>query len=340
MPAVMIVDDSAYARFVLKDRFKHRGWDVLTVGSGEEALIQVSNFVPDLITMDVLMPHMNGIETVKALRAKWDGPIIMVSSQTQGGADLTWQALEAGASDFVGKPAPTQPLDQIIDQIIAKYEALKTPYVNRMVKVMPSSRPKALPTHTRLLIIGASTGGPKALARVVKYFQSPWSIPIVIVQHMPASFTASLAARLGQITGIPVRESPLAPQKMPWEPGQIILARGGYHLRLDEHAFWSEPGPRLHGVIPAIDVTGIDGVKAFGQDLCFTILTGMGEDGAEAAYQCHKAGGTVIVQDPATAVVWGMPQATLNKGVGDMVGTLDEIGSWLNEVIHPGFGIS
>ncbi|WP_053960483.1 chemotaxis protein CheB [Sulfobacillus thermosulfidooxidans] len=340
MPAVMIVDDSAYARFVLKDRFKHRGWDVLTVGSGEEALTQLSHFVPDLITMDVLMPHMNGIETVKALRTKWDGPIIMVSSQTQGGADLTWQALDAGASDFVGKPAPAQPLDQIIDQIIAKYEALKTPYANRMVKVAHSSLPKQSWVHARLLIIGASTGGPKALARVVKYFRAPWSIPIVIVQHMPASFTTSLAARLGQIIGVPVRESPLAPQKMLWEPGQIILARGGYHLRLNEHACWSEPGPRLHGVIPAIDVTALDGVKAFGQDLCFTILTGMGEDGAEAAYQCHKAGGTVIVQDPTTAVVWGMPQAALNKGAGDMVGTLDEIGSWLNEVIHPELGIS
>ncbi len=335
MPVVMIVDDSAYVRFVLKDRFRRRGWEAVGIANGEAAVAELSRLLPDLVTMDVLMPNMDGIETVRAMRALWNGPVIMVSTQTQGGQDLTWRALEAGASDFVGKPSPQEPLDHVITQIIEKYEALRRPFNGKNLHAVPRKSATRAP-RPKAVVIGASTGGPKAIGQVLRHFKAPWYVPVVLVQHMPPNFTASLASRLSQIVGQPVRESPLAPETWGWDPQQIILARGGYHLRLNEGGVWSEPGPRVHGVIPAIDVTALDAVRTFGNAVCLTILTGMGEDGAEAAYQCHQAGGQVVVQDPATAVVWGMPQAALNKTAGDLVAGLDEIGGWLNEVIHHG----
>ncbi len=339
MPTVMIVDDSAYVRFVLKDRFKRRGWEAVGVSGGEEAMTQFPQLRPDLITMDVLMPNMDGIQTVKAIRARWDGPIIMVSTTTQGGQDMTWRALEAGASDFVGKPSPQEPLDRVITQIIEKFEAIRRPFYGKPIRPLAANLP-SLAISTRVVVIGASTGGPKAIGTVLSHFKAPWSIPVVIIQHMPPNFTASLAARLSQIVGVSVKESPLSPDICSWHSGQIILARGGYHLRMNEHGLWSEEGVRVHGVIPAVDTTGLDGVRIFGGDLCMAILTGMGEDGAEAAFGCRQAGGQVMVQDPASAVVWGMPQATINRNAASLVGSLDEIGVWLNEVIHNGKPVS
>ena len=339
MPVVMIVDDSAYVRFVLKDRFRRRGWEAVGIANGEAAVAELSRLLPDLVTMDVLMPNMDGIETVRAMRALWNGPVIMVSTQTQGGQDLTWRALEAGASDFVGKPSPQEPLDQVIAQIIEKYEVLHRPFSGKpMLTAYPKRSSSA--ASARVVVIGASTGGPKAVGQVLRQLKAPWAAPVVIVQHMPPNFTASLAQRLSQIIGMPVRESPLTPEIWTWDPGQIILARGGYHLRMNENGLWSEPGARVHGVIPAIDPAALDGVRIFGHEMCLAILTGMGEDGAEAAYQCHQAGGQVIVQDPTTAVVWGMPQSVLNKKAADLVGNLDEIGAWINEVIHYGKPLS
>ncbi|POB09815.1 chemotaxis protein CheB [Sulfobacillus sp. hq2] len=335
MPGVLIVDDSAYARFVLKDRFRRLGWETRAVGDGSAAIEAIAQDAPDLVTLDVIMPGMDGIETVKAIRAIWQGPIIMVSSQTHGGADKTWPALEAGASDFVGKPAPDAPLDEVMDQILAKYEACRAPYPP---VAHPSLRERTL-NGVQAILIGASTGGPAALARVLTHIEAPIRVPIIIVQHMPSTFTPSLAQRLGKILGHPVYESPLGPEKLPWHSGLVVLARGGYHLRMDSSGVWSEPGARVHGVMPAIDVSGADGVHTFGAGLCMAILTGMGEDGAQSAVSCRQVGGTVLVQDPQTAVVWGMPQAVLNRGAATMMGTLDDIGRWINEVMHNDHGI-
>ncbi len=336
MPGVLIVDDSAYVRFVLKDRFRRRGWETCAVADGHAALAALSGFAPDLVTLDVVMPGMDGIETVKAIRALWAGPIIMVSTQTHGGADQTWPALEAGATDFVGKPGPDSPLGDVMDQIITKFEACQAPCPPPGQHRAGAQVPRV---PAQAVVVGASTGGPAALARVLRHVEGAPGVPLVIIQHMPQSFTPSLAARLGKILGRPVQESPLAPAKVRWAPGLVVLARGGYHLRMDSSGLWSEQGVRLHGVMPAIDVTAGDGVRVFGAGLCMAILTGMGEDGADSAALCRQAGGTVMVQDPESAVVWGMPQAVLNRGAASKVGSLEDIGRWINEVMHDGRGI-
>ncbi|MBX5467925.1 MAG: response regulator [Firmicutes bacterium] len=333
MPTVLLVDDSALARVLLQQRFRRRGWRVAWAGSGSEALARWADVAPDLITMDVEMPGMNGVETVRRLReAGYHKPLVMLSGFTRTGAEVTVEALAAGADDFVLKPAEVGELDQTVDTLVQKWVALSR-------RPPAASTPKAAcdlsAEGVALWCLAASTGGPRALAELCQAAPEP-PAPVVMVQHMPAGFTGPFSQRLTRLAGWPVVEVPSdgRPRSL-WE-APAWLAAGGRHLRLNRRELWTELGPRRHGVIPAADVTLEDAAQAFGPRLGVVVLTGMGEDGAAGAKQARQAGARVVVEAPETAVVWGMPRAVVEAGAAEAVWPLGRIRTWLHRAwAHP-----
>ena len=335
---VVVVDDSAFFRYELGSRLVRRGWQlVASVASGEEALKVVPVLQPDLVMMDVVMPGMGGMAAVRALRRRWPGLILMMSGQSDKGTAATWDALEAGANDFIPKPHADQTLDAMVRQIVDRYRALAPrgsdgPQPEKGTTLDKEPRTEGF----KAIVIGASTGGPQALSFLLETIRLAPRIPVLIVQHMPSGFTRSFAERLADRLGYPVQESPPEGDLVPWDPPPVIVAAGGKHLRVSRQGAWSESGERLHGVIPSVDVTLSDAVSVFGRDLGVVILTGMGEDGAQGSLAVHQRGGTVIAESRETALVWGMPRAVYEAGAADAVWPLGRISLWLRQVIQHG----
>lgn len=284
--------------------------------------------------MDVVMPGLGGMDAVRTLRHHWSGPIVMMSAQSDQGIRDTWRALDAGANDFIAKPSAEHTLDAMVDAIIQRFQALPR-------AIGPSASPslhaaKIRVAGIRCIVIGASTGGPKALSELFSRLNVAPSIPIFIVQHMPAGFTRSFADRLSTLLASPVIEAPPDGTSVPLTGAPVVVAAGGRHLRVSPIACWCEPGERRHGVIPSVDVTLFDALKVFGKDLAIVILTGMGEDGSEGAHLGHQLGATVVVESKDSALVWGMPGTIANNGDVDAIWPLTRIGAWMREVITAG----
>ncbi|MCL8207521.1 MAG: response regulator [Actinomycetia bacterium] len=334
MPEVLVVDDSAFVRMVFGERWRARGYRVRTARDGTEALRLVQERAPDLVTMDVEMPGLSGVETVRALRAAgFAGRIIMVSGRTVAGARVTLEALEAGADDFVPKPGHPGEIARVLDVLQEKFRALTE-------RVRPDARPVGSSGRVRTrdfdgVVVVASTGGPKALATLLADTPRP-RLWLAIVQHMPAGFTKPFAERLSRLAGWPVVEVPPDGRPVALAAGQAVLAPGGRHLRLTTARAWAEDGPRRHGVIPSADVTIQDALAAMGPRLAVVVLTGMGEDGAGPAAEARRAGATVVAEAAETAVVWGMPGAVVARGGADAVWPLARIRAWLREVLAGG----
>ncbi len=330
---VAIVDDSTFFRYQLRTRLTARGWRVVaSLASGEEALSQVPLINPDLVMMDVIMPGMGGMAAVRELRKTWTGTIFMMSAHTEQGVRATWGAIDAGADDFLAKPDVDRTLDDMVDQLMARFH----PRVPSRPKLAPASRtaPDLRSRGLRALVIGASTGGPKALSYLFETLEGTPQIPILIVQHMPGGFTRSFAERLGDLLGSPVVEAPPDGTPVALSGAPIVVAAGGKHLRVSASSCWCEAGERRHGVIPSVDVTLLDAVKVFGGNLGVLILTGMGEDGAEGSLKAHQQGATVVVESPDSALVWGMPGAAAGVGAADAVWPLAEIAAWVQGVMR------
>lgn len=335
MPAVLVVDDSAFVRMVFGERWRARGWRVETARDGAEALRLARLSAPDLITMDVEMPGLSGVETVRALRADgFSGRIIMVSGRTVAGAQVTLDALEAGADDFVAKPGHPGEIAGVLDILQEKFHALTAPPLPVGRPAGPAEAPIRT-TDFEGLVLAASTGGPKALATLLEGAPRP-RVRVAIVQHMPPGFTGPFAERLTRIAGWPVVEVPPDGRPVPFQAGQAVLAPGGRHLRLSAGRAWAEGGPRRHGVIPSADVTIEDASAVLGRRLAVVVLTGMGDDGSTPTAQAHRRGATVVVEAPETAVVWGMPGAVVARGGADAVWPLTRIRAWLRRVLAGG----
>ncbi len=334
---VVIVDDSPFFRYQLGTRLNRRGWRIAaSLTSGEEAVQKIPDINPQLVLMDVVMPGIDGMETVRKLRKTWSGPIVMMSAHSDQGIRNTWKALDAGANDFVAKPGAGEDVDHMIDQIVERLKSVG----RRPTLVRDEPAEASLEVGTagiRLLVIGASTGGPKALSYLFQTMgkQRP-AIPVLVVQHMPGNFTRSFAERLAGLLGSPVIEAPPDGSSIPLQSAPVVVAAGGLHLRVTAHACWAEPGERRHGVIPSVDVTLFDAVEAFGGQMASVILTGMGEDGAEGVHQLKQRGGTVVVESRDTALVWGMPGTVAKNGDADAIWPLDRISGWVKKVVTHG----
>ncbi|RBY96900.1 chemotaxis response regulator protein-glutamate methylesterase [Blastococcus sp. TF02-8] len=338
---VMVVDDSVVVRKIVTDVLSEDpGIEVVgTAVNGKVAVGKLEQLKPDLITMDIEMPEMNGIEAVRAIRATRSRvPIIMFSTLTERGATATLDALSAGANDYVTKPANVgsvaQSMESVRQQLIPKIKALLgRPVTPPRGAAPPPPPPKPAGPRTApgkkpaVLVIGSSTGGPEALARVIPALPANLPVPVLLAQHMPPVFTRQFAQRLDRLCALRVVE---AVDGTPLAPGTVHLAPGDHHLvvRANGRAQFTtalNQNPPENFCRPAVDPLFRSAVAAYDGAVLGVVLTGMGADGRNGCGEIRNAGGTVVVQDQATSVVWGMPGAVAQAGYADEVLPLDRI---------------
>lgn len=339
---VLVADDSALVRSVLS-RALEAVPGIVVCGraqNGREAVEMTRELRPDVVTMDVEMPEMNGIEAVSRIMTDCPTPILMVSSLTTEGGQITAEALEAGALDFVPKPERPEEF-RAIGAVVAE-KVLQLAERGRLAlgaarghrplwrRVREESTPP-------LVVIGASTGGPRALFAVVPMLPEGFGAPVVIVQHMPPGFTRPLAERLGAAGPLPCGE---AAQGDVLTAGRIIMARAGNHLEVHGRVVELSDSPPRHGVRPALDVTLLSAAAFYPGPVVAVVLTGMGRDGAEGALAVRERGGRVIAESERTALIYGMPQAVVRAGAADLVAGLGDVADGIvrfcGELLHAG----
>ncbi len=348
---VLVVDDSAFMRKVLESIFTAD--DQLTVighaKDGREAIALAESLKPDVITMDLNMPHMDGLQATAQIMTTNPRPIVIVSSESKEGAASTLKALELGAIDFVTKPSSGIDLDMqsVKDDLLRKVRiAAKVRVVRTASRLAaqlqapmnggsapkpqpPVARPSssvALPADMRfpVVVLAASTGGPATVMRLAPGFTKDFPAAVILVQHMPAAFTTQYALQLAEFTGIRVKE---AEANESVQPGTFYICPGGQHLRVSPTGRMQLDAAtgRIDGYLPNIDVT-MESVAAFAGAMSIgVVLTGMGSDGARGAKAIKNAGGYVLAQDEATSVIFGMPAEAIKSGAVDQVLGLDDI---------------
>ena len=339
---VLVVDDSAFMRRVIADAIASQP-DMEVAGvahNGLDALLKVEQLQPDVVTLDVEMPDMDGLTALRHLMARYPRPVVMLSSQTQHGAITTLRALSIGAVDFVAKPSGAISLDfsRVREELLQKIRAAALARVRAQVastrrppEATRVPRAKYPGAFEHLVVIGCSTGGPRALAALVPELPAEAPTAYLIVQHMPAGFTRSLAERLDASGPIAVREA-VAGDRL--EGGTALVAPGDYHLRLSPSgAVELDQAARVHGVRPSVDVALESVSERFGSKTVAVILTGMGQDGAAGAAVVRQAGGYVLAEDESTCVVWGMPRAVVERGLAHRVAPLDGIAEAIASIV-------
>ena len=336
---VLIVDDSVVIRRMLSDILAQDPQIEVAgiAANGRIALAKLPQIAPDLLTLDIEMPELDGLGTLVELRKTHPKlPVIMFSTLTERGATATMDALARGASDYVAKPANVGSvaagIQSVKDQLIPKIKAL-CPFL-QAAPVATAPRPTSALGSTRatgssasrpsqrceVVVIGSSTGGPQALAKVLTNLPSSFTVPILVVQHMPPIFTQHLAARLHQDSALEVAE---AGDGQVLTPGKVWIARGDYHLEVARRGVdiitKLQQGPQENSCRPAVDVLFRSAAQVFGPNCLAVVLTGMGQDGMRGAEAIVQAGGAVIAQDEASSVVWGMPRAVTEAGLARQV---------------------
>ena len=340
---VLLVDDAVVVRKVLAQAI---GQDpalevAATAVNGRVALTKFSSVHPDIVLLDIEMPEMDGLETVRELR-KLDArvPIIMFSTLTEHGASVTLEALALGATDYVTKPSNLDgaaTLEAVTSELIPKIRVLchvpgalsvLTPVVKPafpVVFVPPQSR---LLPPAKIVVIGVSTGGPDALARLLPTLPANLSAPVLIAQHMPAVFTAMLASRLSSKSQLPVRECVSGETVA---SGCAVIAPGDFHMVVQQEKgvpfLKTYQGPRENFCRPSVDVLFRSAAAIFGDRVLAVVLTGMGQDGLKGCEMLRAAGARIYVQDESTSVVWGMPGFVARAGLADKILPLDQVGA-------------
>ncbi len=336
---VVVVDDSAFMRGSIARTLTAAGFDVVgQARDGREAIDRIVALAPDVATMDYNMPGMNGAEAVRELMRRRPTPVVMFSAHTRQGARETFDALAAGAVDFVTKPAGevSADLSKVADELTRKLTAAAGARPRAAAVASPprvrastpsigtTTVPGGLP---RLCVVGVSTGGPAALSEVLPALPGDLRLAMIVVQHMPPHFTAALAERLDAQSQLTVREAEHGDRPM---PGLVLLAPGDRHLELDERGLvaLSDAAP-VHGCRPAADVTMLAAARVYGRRTVAVVMTGMGKDGAAGALAIKQAGGKTFAQDQATSVIYGMPRAAIEAGAIDTVVPLAELAAQL-----------
>jgi len=341
---VLVVDDSVVIRRLVTDALASDP-DIEIAGiaaNGRIALDKIPQVNPDIVTLDVEMPEMDGLTTLKELRKTYRKlPVIMFSTLTERGAATTLDALSLGASDYVTKPSNvgsvTAGKERVREELIPKIRALcgrsQAPQAQAPATAMAapkpklfSARPAMLSRPVEIVAIGVSTGGPNALAELMPGLPGHLPVPVVIVQHMPPVFTRLLAERLDTTSPVTVREG-LAGEEL--KAGEAWIAPGNYHMILEKTAVGSrialQQEPPENSCRPAVDVLFRSVANVYGAATLAVILTGMGQDGMRGCEVIREAGGQVLAQDEATSVVWGMPGFVANAGLADQVLPLNRI---------------
>lgn len=394
MIRVLIADDSAFMRKVLSDLFNGQS-DFQVAGTavnGKDTIEKVKKLKPDLLTLDVQMPVMDGLEALAIIMEECPLPVVMVSSMTQAGTDATIRALALGAVDFVSKAGgPISKIDSIANEILAKCRAAALAHASKIKVSLADSKPliftpkierepdppvmrkievkrktgfilgqkpviNKIPTaevktaapvkptsnltsnslnNKKLVAIGTSTGGPQALQTVITRLPGNLPCGVVVVQHMPAGFTKSLANRLDSISEIAVKE---AENDEIIKAGQVYIAPGNFHMRVvpavgGERKIALSQEPPVGNHRPAVNVM-FDSVASIGKNLVSVIMTGMGSDGCEGMKKIKANGGYSIAQDETSCVVYGMPKAVVDAGLADEIKPLTKIAEAIVEAVR------
>lgn len=338
--SVLIVDDSTVIRRLLSDSLNSDpALEVIdTAAHGRIALAKIAQTMPDVVTLDMEMPEMDGLATLTELRKRHPKlPVIMFSTLTQRGAEATFEAIARGASDYVTKPANvgsvTAAMQNVREQLIPKIKQF-CPWVNPTPGVQPIRREFANhaarlangPHRIDVVVVGSSTGGPNALATVLSNLPPNFPVPILVAQHMPPIFTSHLASRLAQVSPLYVQE---AAENDLITPGGAWVAPGNYHLTLRRSGTSVQAAltqsPPENSCRPSVDVLFRSAAEIYGPNTLAVVLTGMGQDGMRGARYVREKGGEVLVQDEATSVVWGMPGAVWNAGLANQTLALSRI---------------
>ena len=295
-----------------------------TARHGLDAIEKIAELDPDIVTLDVDMPELDGIQTLGYIMSECPRPVVMLSgARAREGVDPVIRALELGAVDFVRKPSGPISLDLDVARgrlhqalhAAREWNLDGVPMLARPALVTPGAWQPPSSGATRVICVASSTGGPRALCDVVPRFPAGLDAAVIVVQHMPAGFTRSLAQRLDHLSSLAVRE---AEDGAPLVHGEVLLAAGGRHLRLTEGergiVVRLDDAPPVWGVRPAADPCFKDAARLFGPNATAVVLTGMGRDGADGARAILDAGGDAIAQDQATSVIYGMPHAAVTIG--------------------------
>ncbi len=340
---VLVADDSALMRRELKRIIEGdpRFEVVASARDGVEAVEQTKASDPDVVALDINMPKMDGLTALQHIMAESPRPVVMVSSLTQKGTLAAYEALELGAVDFVGKPDGTvsRLLSEITFDIRSKLYNASAASTANLVRRGQRPRPSGLPKPDngavartpparpatgfgKIVVIGQSTGGPATITDVISKFPADLGVPVVIVQHMPGTFTPSFAQRLGANCRFPFCEVKTG---QVIERGQGYLAPGDFHLalgsRLGDRGFIAHisTNPREALYVPSVDVTMESALARYGSNTIAVLLTGMGDDGARAMVAIRAAGGRTIAESEQTAIVFGMPKAAIERGGAEFV---------------------
>jgi len=340
---VLVVDDSVVIRRIITDvvsadpEMEVAGY----AANGQIALDLLEQVSPDVITLDIEMPVMDGLATLKAMRTRrcWV-PVIMFSTLTERGAEATIDSLALGASDYVAKPTELGSYnaahDRIREALIPKIKALcrkrSALQVETSSHSLPMLRRKRIGRRIDVVAIGCSTGGPNALAQVLPAIPREFPVPILIVQHMPPTFTRFLAQRLNSICPLSVEEA--AGGEL-LAPGKMWIAPGGFHLSVAPAGNGPKleitQGPPENSCRPSVDVLFRSVASAFGGHALAVVLTGMGQDGLRGCELLAEAGSQIMVQDEATSVVWGMPGFVAKAGLAEVILPISEIATSIAE---------
>lgn len=333
---ILVVDDSVVIRRLISEALaSDPQMNVVgTASNGSIALQRIRHLQPDVVTLDIEMPEMDGIETLRRIRSEFPKiHVIMLSSLTERGAAITMDALALGARDYLTKPANVHSIEVAMGSLrkdllskVKQFFCRQSAPVdeNRTIAEVRSHMSYAGPK--RAVVIGVSTGGPTALSEILPLFPGSFHLPILIVQHMPPMFTRLLADRLRLITQLPVRE---AADAEPVQSGQILIAPGNYHLQVkntgDGIVTELNQEPQENSCRPAVDVLFRSASAVWGGAVVAAVLTGMGQDGLQGVRSLRRHGAYVIAQDEPSSVVWGMPGYVARSGMADAVLPLQQI---------------
>lgn len=345
MVTVLIVDDSAFARLsITKQLSADPGIEIIGYAAdGIEALEKVEELKPDVVTLDVEMPRMEGLEALARIMSENPTPVVMLSSLTGKGTEITVRALELGAIDFFLKVsratgAGFYGLDNTLNAKVKLAAAiggarLRMAARRREAPPRPKKPPGQLLTvPKKAVVIGSSTGGPGALYEVIPSLPADIPAAVLLVQHMPPVFTKSLADRLNELSHIQVKE---AEQGDVLRPGLALLAPGNYHMevKMDRKIAVNQKPPVL-GLRPSVDITMLSASLAYGPSTIGVVLTGMGSDGTKGAASIKAVGGKIAAQDEATCVVYGMPRSVAESGYADRVVPLTEMADEIMKMVR------
>lgn len=344
MIKVLVVDDSAFMRKLISDLLNSslEITVVDTARNGLDALEKVKRFQPDVITMDVEMPGMDGLSALKLIMEQCPTPVVMLSSLTRDGAEATIRALELGAIDFVAKTGGSiSLLTGVAEELVQKVRTaaranVKAAIIPKRVKPVPPVQISQTPGKgEKVVAIGTSTGGPRALQEILTKIPAHFPSGILIVQHMPPGFTRSLAERLNSLCALEVKE---AAQGDIVRPGLALIAPGDYHMRVERTAGQRvqvriSDDPLIGGHRPAVDPMFVSVAEVYRNQAVGVILTGMGHDGTIGMKAIKERGGYTVAEDQSTAIVYGMPRSAKESGTVDKMVPLTSVASTIIQYV-------